>query len=309
MNQEKIGKFISECRKDKNMTQSELADKLNISTNAVSKWERGICLMDMSLLKPLSELLDVSINEILNGEKIKKSALKEKTDEILNKTIEYSNNRLKKFKKKTLIIVLFIFFLTSIVTFVIDYNRVRKNLNPLFMIPVSENGNNYTYLGFGYKMEKEVSISPNEPLSQNQKIKFGLWIFSWDVQVFNPKPRNLWVINNENKNLTHIGSYCITDSKGKNKRSECSLSVPLEDIIYKQYLDSKKDDIILLDSSNDINITRITFYDLNSEKIDIPIVYDNNSFMVPNLHGEYIVVIDTICDRGTAWYSFKIKIN
>ena len=95
MNQEKIGNFISECRKEKKITQSELAEKLNISTNAVSKWERGICLMDMSLLKPLSELLGVSINEILNGEKIKDSDLKEKTEEVLNKTIQYSNNKLK----------------------------------------------------------------------------------------------------------------------------------------------------------------------------------------------------------------------
>ena len=53
MNQEKIGKFIAECRKNKNMTQAELAEKLNISTNAVSKWERGLCLMDMSLFSAL----------------------------------------------------------------------------------------------------------------------------------------------------------------------------------------------------------------------------------------------------------------
>ena len=70
MNQEKIGKFIAESRKEKKLTQEELAEKLGITKNAVSKWERGLCLMDMSLLKPLSDILDVSINEILAGEKI-----------------------------------------------------------------------------------------------------------------------------------------------------------------------------------------------------------------------------------------------
>jgi len=81
MNQEKIGKFIQMQRKVKNLTQSELADKLGISTNAVSKWERGLCLMDMSLLKPLSEVLDVSINDILAGEIILEKDIKNKTEE------------------------------------------------------------------------------------------------------------------------------------------------------------------------------------------------------------------------------------
>ena len=51
MNQEKIGKFISKCRKDKNLTQEALAEKLGISINAVSKWERGISFPDVSLFK------------------------------------------------------------------------------------------------------------------------------------------------------------------------------------------------------------------------------------------------------------------
>ena len=59
MNQEKIGKFIAELRKEKNLTQEELANKLGITKNAVSKWERGLSLMDMSLLQPLCEILEV----------------------------------------------------------------------------------------------------------------------------------------------------------------------------------------------------------------------------------------------------------
>ena len=91
MNQEKIGKFIAECRKNKNMTQAELAEKLNISTNAVSKWERGLCLMDMSLLKPLSEILNVSINEILAGEIIKEKDIKIKTEENIMNISQLNN--------------------------------------------------------------------------------------------------------------------------------------------------------------------------------------------------------------------------
>ena len=81
MDKLKIGQFIANCRKDKKLTQEQLAEKLNISKNAVSKWERGICLMDMSLLKPLSEILGVSVNDILSGEKIPEDKIKEKSEE------------------------------------------------------------------------------------------------------------------------------------------------------------------------------------------------------------------------------------
>lgn len=81
MNQEKIGNFIAFKRKKKGLTQEQLAEKLGITKNAVSKWERGLSLMDMSLLKPLSEILEVSINELLAGENIKDEALKAKADE------------------------------------------------------------------------------------------------------------------------------------------------------------------------------------------------------------------------------------
>ena len=70
MNQEKIGKFIFTLRKERGLTQEELATKLGITKNAVSKWERGISLMDMSLLNPLCDILGISITELLNGEKI-----------------------------------------------------------------------------------------------------------------------------------------------------------------------------------------------------------------------------------------------
>ena len=69
MNTEKMGLFISELRKSQNMTQKDLATKLNISDKAVSKWERGLSCPDISLLSPLSEILGVSVNELLSSEK------------------------------------------------------------------------------------------------------------------------------------------------------------------------------------------------------------------------------------------------
>lgn len=96
MDQKKIGEFIAKCRKEKNMTQQELADKLNITKNAVSKWERGLSLMDISLLKQVSEILEISVNELLNGERIE---VMEK-NAIDNTIVKSMDTYVKKDKKK-----------------------------------------------------------------------------------------------------------------------------------------------------------------------------------------------------------------
>ena len=69
MNQIKMGKFIKELRQEKGLTQKEIGDQLNITDNSVSKWERGINTPDIYYLAPLSKILGVSINELLNGER------------------------------------------------------------------------------------------------------------------------------------------------------------------------------------------------------------------------------------------------
>ena len=67
MNQEKIGKFILECRKNKKLTQSELAEKLGVTDKSVSNWENGRNMPDFSLFKSLCEVLEISINELISG--------------------------------------------------------------------------------------------------------------------------------------------------------------------------------------------------------------------------------------------------
>ncbi len=69
MNNEKTGLLIKEARKQKNLTQKQLADKLHITDRAVSKWERGLSAPDISILEPLSEILELTITEIITGER------------------------------------------------------------------------------------------------------------------------------------------------------------------------------------------------------------------------------------------------
>ena len=70
MNQIKIGRFIAECRKKANLTQIQLAEKLGITDKAISKWERGVAMPDTSIMLELCEILCISVNELLSGEKI-----------------------------------------------------------------------------------------------------------------------------------------------------------------------------------------------------------------------------------------------
>lgn len=83
MNQVKIGRFIAQCRKNKNLTQMQLAEKLNITDRAISKWETGKGMPDSSIMLELCNELDISVNELLSGEVIKMENYNQKAEENL----------------------------------------------------------------------------------------------------------------------------------------------------------------------------------------------------------------------------------
>lgn len=83
MDQLKIGKFIAKCRKDRNITQMQLAEKLNITDKAISKWERGVALPDTSIMLELCDILKISVNELLCGEVINMDNSSQKNEELL----------------------------------------------------------------------------------------------------------------------------------------------------------------------------------------------------------------------------------
>ena len=93
----KIGKFIAQCRKEKNMTQAELAEKLNITDRAISKWETGKGMPDSSIMLDLCNELNISVNELLSGEVIEMNDYDKKAEENLlklNKSNQYISKKL-----------------------------------------------------------------------------------------------------------------------------------------------------------------------------------------------------------------------
>jgi transcriptional regulator with XRE-family HTH domain len=107
MDNTKTGELIKELRKEKGMTQKDLAYVLNITDKAVSKWERGLCAPDISLLEPLSKALNLSIVDLIAGERIIETERIEEIEATTKSVIDYSKNEIvyktKAFKKKYLI--------------------------------------------------------------------------------------------------------------------------------------------------------------------------------------------------------------
>ena len=108
MNQERIGKFIAQCRKDKKMTQSELAEKLGVTDKSIGNWENARCMPDLSLFKPLCDELGITINDLLSGEKIDKDKYQEKFEENIVNTIDYSTKKINKYSN--IVGLLFVIF-------------------------------------------------------------------------------------------------------------------------------------------------------------------------------------------------------
>ena len=115
MNQEKIGIFIAKCRKEKKLTQSELAEKLNVTDRSISNWENGRNMPDLSLFKPLCQELGITINDLMSGEKINKDKYQEKFEENIVNTIDYSTKKINKYSH-TIGILLTIFGLFIVIS-------------------------------------------------------------------------------------------------------------------------------------------------------------------------------------------------
>ena len=141
----KTGNLIRELRKEKSMTQKDLADLLHITDRAVSKWERGLCAPDISLLEPLAELLNVNVTELISGEcnmeEIK--GVEEKVIEAIN----YSEKEVVKktmFYKKRLVIV-------SIIAFVILAFSIISNWFPVIL----QRGNPFPYISAAIQIDSD----------------------------------------------------------------------------------------------------------------------------------------------------------
>jgi transcriptional regulator with XRE-family HTH domain len=134
MDQNKVGQYIASCRKEKQMTQGDLAKALNVSVQAVSKWERGNNYPDISLFPKLAEVLGTSVGELLKGEK---STMEIKTEETVSKLIDYTKSADRKKARRRSIVRLII--TSTIFTSLFAWSTLTADLkqNPYTLIEVN----------------------------------------------------------------------------------------------------------------------------------------------------------------------------
>ncbi len=116
MDQQKIGRFIAQMRKEKSLTQRELADTLCISDKTVSKWENGKGMPEVSLMMPLCEALDITANELLSGERLSQDDYIRKAEENIMTLIKEREESKKKIILSVIVAVITIIGGTALVT-------------------------------------------------------------------------------------------------------------------------------------------------------------------------------------------------
>ena len=133
MDQIKIGKFIAQIRKERNMTQLDLANILGVTDRAISKWENGRGMPEISLIKPLCDALSISVNELFCGERISDEHFTVKAEENIVNTLTYSKNKIIKTRIILISILVSILLVITLIStlFAIDIDRMRNN-EPVF---------------------------------------------------------------------------------------------------------------------------------------------------------------------------------
>lgn len=152
MNQEKIGKFIAQCRKDQNYTQAVLAEKLGITDRAISKWENGKSMPDASIMLELCDLLKINVNELLTGEHI----IMDNYKEIAEKNLIEMRNQEERANRKLISAETFLTTLTVIASFALIFaGAFIAQTNEALAIVLISIGSVIVWLGIMYALKLE----------------------------------------------------------------------------------------------------------------------------------------------------------
>ena len=187
MDNKKTGKFIAQCRKENNLSQRQLAERLNVTDKAVSKWETGNGAPDISLLTKLADELGVTVVELLDGEYAKGTNEKEQTEKIV---VEALLNAKKERAKTAISIFVSVVILFSLVNVVIygywgRRHKILYNVDSVYVFQQKDNPNIYDFyynctvknwwFDFNEYTYKLVDALGGEP---------GIWHFEAETEFF-----------------------------------------------------------------------------------------------------------------------------
>ena len=287
MDNEKIGLFIASLRKDANLTQKELADKLFITDRAVSKWERGLSLPDISLLNDLSTILDVSVIEILKGERIKNTI---NNDEVIH-SLEYAK---LSFKEK----VNNIFNIVSITIIVVIMSILLFNNIKIYLIQGSKYYPNVWYDNANVfsSVEESINLIKNNSGKYNEEEYKHILLFVEDIT-------NITNIDSD-KEMFNKEFYKYNDFKNVNE-NYLTIHSSL-DIMGIKNIIKKYGDVVDIDSYFDSyygSLRNIKLFISNSYKYNY--VFDNEysygndvKDLIHNKYSLYDILLKNIIEVG-----------
>lgn len=246
MNQDKIGKYIAELRRKNNLTQEQLGEKVGVGAKSVSKWERGINMPDFSNLSALANVLEVTVNKILEA------GNNSNDDEVIVNTIKYySNNYRKKYIKIFAILVVLLIAFFSFIFFVNNFNKDK-----LYIITTNDskfslkgylfyNPNCNTYIINKVTFQSELAGTTEEPLIKkisiflknnksgtfgyekdyNDAIPLGVALEGVSLDMYEEKYESSYVLGNKNKLSDLILIIEVVEENGNKKNYEIQLEV------------------------------------------------------------------------------------
>lgn len=238
MNQEKIGKFIAECRKKKKLTQEEFASKINVTNKAVSRWETGRGIPDCSSFNSICNVLDITLEELLSGEKL--------TSENNDVTINYLAYKEKQRKKNILYITLFSIFILLIMLLSIFFVNNYKNINVYRIYGESEN---FVYREGFFINSNIKNIFKSGIISSKGKVNMSS-ISSYTLAL--SKDNQLYQIYSTSDDLDSFiiedfgyDEYFYTDEEIDYPTNlYMIISYKIEDIIYREKIELKSEKIL-----------------------------------------------------------------
>ena len=134
MDQVKIGKFISECRKKNNLTQMQLAEKLNITDRAISKWENGNCMPDSGIIPELCKILNITINDLFSGEIVDMKKNEQKLEENLLEMVRIKEENDKSFLHMEILIGIISIIPLLISTIIVLLTPMEESLEAVIIV-------------------------------------------------------------------------------------------------------------------------------------------------------------------------------
>lgn len=193
MDQIKVGKFIQQLRKEKNITQEQLAEKLFLNSRSISKWERGENLPDIENIKKLSEIFEVSQEEIMNGERKKSKK-------------EIRKEKIKSFVKKYKLIII-PFILINIILYILLAIFFINNYNKVTIYDVRTEGEDFSVEGTITVGKKFTYIDlSNIKLIDNYKMKKAIIM---TYRIIKDNNEDMVLFASEHQNLDENGNGMI----------------------------------------------------------------------------------------------------